>query len=133
VKILVVDDDVMDRTLIQEFLSIRGYVVITCDGGQAVEKILQCKPDLVLLDVRMSPQNGVDVARHVRSQGLDACIVLMSGAERDQIRELEGVNVEGLGVVGFLEKAWLTKSLQTQLYKFLRACQQRRQKKEAAG
>lgn len=131
-KFVVVDDDAMDRVLIQEFLSIRGYVVVTCDGPAALEVVAREKPNLVLLDVRMAPLSGVEVARRIRAMGLDTCVVLMSGIRHEQITELDGVDIESLGVVGFLEKAWLTKSLQTQLHKFLRTYKQRKAK-EAAG
>jgi len=66
-KILVVDDDPVDIRLIQAVLSLEGYQVVTAiDGVDALEKIRQEKPDLVVLDIMMPEINGYDVCYELR-------------------------------------------------------------------
>lgn len=66
VRILVAEDDPSVRTLLQRCLAHEGYEVITAaDGGEAIECVKRCKPDLLLLDVMMPGVNGISVARHL--------------------------------------------------------------------
>ena len=60
-KILVAEDEADIRELIAFSLTYAGLEVITAvDGEQAVQKALQEKPDLVILDVRMPKMTGYE-------------------------------------------------------------------------
>ena len=53
-KILIAEDDLASRELVQEVLAGWGYeVVAASDGQDALVKIREAQPDLVLLDVQM--------------------------------------------------------------------------------
>ncbi len=66
-KILIVDDDLTLREMYEERLKYDGFVVIgASDGEEAVQKIKQEMPDLILLDVMMPKMNGIDVLRAIR-------------------------------------------------------------------
>lgn len=57
--ILVADDDATARLLLKENLERQGYLVTTVDdGAQAVLKIQEIKPNLVILDVKMPGSYG---------------------------------------------------------------------------
>lgn len=65
-KILVVDDELEVRQLLQEFLSGRGYdVLLAASGMQALDAVDAQGPDLVLLDIAMPEMDGVEVLRRI--------------------------------------------------------------------
>jgi len=66
-RILVVDDTPKNVKLLADLLSVKGYDVETAASGQeALEKIHQVPPDLVLLDVVMPQMSGYEVCRRIR-------------------------------------------------------------------
>ena len=67
-KILIVDDEAINRTLLTNMLYNAGYkeCVEAVDGVEAIEKFSEEQPDLVLLDVVMPGLSGFDVAPKIR-------------------------------------------------------------------
>jgi two-component system, OmpR family, alkaline phosphatase synthesis response regulator PhoP len=66
-KILLVDDDPDIIELLEYNLSKEGYEIASAnDGIQAVETAKTFKPDLILLDVMMPRQDGIETARQLR-------------------------------------------------------------------
>ncbi len=77
--VLLADDNVDLLDKIAEILSRRVTIVARALGGHsAVEKALELKPDLILLDISMRDLNGIQVAREVRRQGLQSKIIFLS-------------------------------------------------------
>jgi class 3 adenylate cyclase len=67
-RILVVDDTPKNVKLLADVLSVKGYQVDTASSGQeALDKIEQVTPDLVLLDVVMPQMTGYEVCRRIRA------------------------------------------------------------------
>ena len=65
-KILVIDDLPENVFLIQDRLENEGFEVLTAyDGQTGIEKCLNEKPDLVLLDVMMPEISGLEVCNHL--------------------------------------------------------------------
>jgi len=65
--ILVVDDVPANGTLFQRWLSADGYDVVTAESGEAaLAAVAQQRPDLVLLDIRMPPPDGLTVCRRLK-------------------------------------------------------------------
>jgi twitching motility two-component system response regulator PilH len=80
-KVLVVDDSWTDLTLIATPLRESGFDVITAvDGDEAIEKVLQERPQCVVLDVILPKQNGFQICRRLKSldQSRDIPIILIS-------------------------------------------------------
>ena len=66
-KILVAEDNPASSELIIEVLSGRGYEIIeACDGRQALQKIEETEPDLVLLDIQLPILDGFAVLFQLR-------------------------------------------------------------------
>ena len=66
-KILVAEDNLPNRELIREILEACGYDVIEAgDGHQALDKLEENLPDLVLLDIQMPLLDGYAVVRKLR-------------------------------------------------------------------
>jgi two-component system, OmpR family, KDP operon response regulator KdpE len=90
-RILVVDDEVQIRRLLQTGLGGYGYEVETAaDGMEAVEKTLAWRPDVIVLDLGLPKFSGLDVCRSVRSWSSVPIIVLsVRDAEGDKITALD--------------------------------------------
>lgn len=60
-KILVVDDDIDMITMVQDYLYLKGYEIMSAfDGEMALNKI-KFAPDIILLDVNMPQMDGFEV------------------------------------------------------------------------
>jgi NtrC-family two-component system response regulator AlgB len=77
-KILVVDDEVPLRRTIRTALESTGHQVTeAANQAQAVQQVTAGKPDLVLLDLRLGPESGLDVlaALHQAAPGLRVAVI----------------------------------------------------------
>jgi len=70
-KILIAEDNEINRELLRELLEIRGYSVVDAsDGQEALNVIEQTHPDLLLLDIGMPVLDGFAVIRKIRQNSL---------------------------------------------------------------
>ncbi|MBS1169965.1 MAG: hybrid sensor histidine kinase/response regulator [Burkholderiaceae bacterium] len=66
--VMVVDDSLTVRRVTQRFLQREGYqVVLAKDGIDALEKLQEVQPDVMLVDIEMPRMDGFDLIRNVRS------------------------------------------------------------------
>jgi two-component system cell cycle response regulator DivK len=67
-RILLVEDNEMNRDMLSRRLERRGYqVLIAVDGQQGLDLAIAEKPDLILLDMSLPVLDGWDVARRLKS------------------------------------------------------------------
>ena len=65
-KVLLVDDSKTELHYLSEILLKRGYVVRTAENGEeAMQRLAEEKPDLILMDVVMPGQNGFQLTRFI--------------------------------------------------------------------
>jgi twitching motility two-component system response regulator PilH len=88
--ILVVDDSPTDRQYLSDILAKSGYQVSTAETAeQALEKVKQERPDLVLMDVVMPGQNGYQATRTLSrdsaTKDIPVIIVTTKGQETDRV------------------------------------------------
>src|SRR6266699_630341 len=66
--VLIVDDNPQNVELLQAFLeSLPVKIVTAADGVEALEKVAQSQPDLILLDIMMPRMSGFQVCRTLKS------------------------------------------------------------------
>lgn len=87
--ILVVDDEAAIRCALRSFLESQGYEVREAQNGvEALREIARKKPDLVILDVLMSPISGWEVLQllHSNPETADIRVLVLTalGLERDE-------------------------------------------------
>ena len=102
-KILVVDDTPANVKLLVDVLTVRGYAVSAAvNGEEALAKVAQDPPDLVLLDIMMPGLSGYDVCRRLREHPDTALlpIVLCTSLDPQQER-IKGIEA---GADDFLTK-----------------------------
>ncbi|MFO1006726.1 MAG: EAL domain-containing protein [Planctomycetaceae bacterium] len=85
-KVLVVDDEPIILDYLKKILAKGGYEpVLASSGAEALEILQQTRPDLVLLDVIMSPMDGFEVLRRIRLSYRDTELpVLMVTGDSDR-------------------------------------------------
>lgn len=89
--ILVVDDNAINRDLIQEMLTAHGHRVIVESGGRAaIDRLRQRRFDVVLLDIQMPEMDGIETIREMRASNLiegTAVFALTANTMADQVEE----------------------------------------------
>jgi CheY-like chemotaxis protein len=66
-KILIAEDNAVNRELLRELLEIRGHEVIeACNGEEALRALEDCKPEILLLDLGMPVLDGYGTVRKIR-------------------------------------------------------------------
>jgi adenylate cyclase len=93
-KILVVDDTPQNIKVLDAILSPRGYRVVTArSGAEALQKVRDEAPDLVLLDILMPGMSGYEVAQRLRhdpaTRVLPIVMVTALGAQEEKVKAIE--------------------------------------------
>ncbi len=79
IKVLIVDDEEVMRSLMIKILEKAGYKVITANGGLAARQILAEQPiDLVLSDVKMPDMNGFDLLKEIKANYPHIAVIMMT-------------------------------------------------------
>jgi two-component system, response regulator, stage 0 sporulation protein F len=112
-RILVVDDEESVREVLAEYFTEKGYEVSTAeDGRQALEVVDRERPHLVLLDIRMPGEDGVETLRRLRQVAPSVSIIMVT-ANNDVERARETLKLGALDYVAkpfdfvYLERAVL--------------------------
>ncbi|GGD86494.1 response regulator transcription factor [Paenibacillus nasutitermitis] len=92
-KILIVDDEADLRKLLTDYFEINGYSVMTAkDSGEALRKVEQ-QPDLVLLDINMPEQNGLQLCEKIRD--FVSCPIIFLTARIEDADKIAGFRAGG--------------------------------------
>jgi len=86
VRVLLADDHALFRAGIASLLKAWGMDVVgqAADGNEAVELTRRLKPELVLMDVGMSPCNGLEATRAIKAELPDVKVVIVTVSEDEQ-------------------------------------------------
>jgi DNA-binding response OmpR family regulator len=92
--IMVVDDEEDIIALIQKILTKEGHTVITArDGKEALQKLKEIKPDLILLDIMMPGMSGYQVCKMIKqsneTHSITVAMLTVKADDEDKIRALE--------------------------------------------
>ena len=117
-KILIAEDNAVNRELLRELLEMRGYTVVeACDGEQALRMIEQTQPDLLLLDIGMPVLDGFGVMRKIRENprfaSLPVVAVTAYAMQGDQEKILNS------GFNGYLSKPVNARALAEEIERLL--------------
>lgn len=100
-KVLIADDDDDSRIMLSFILQEEGWEVYeACNGKEALEKVIEDKPDLLILDNRMPELTGVEVYQYLQAEGINITVVLATA--HGYLDEL----ASSLGVTHFIKKPY---------------------------
>ena len=79
-NILICDDAAFMRMMIKDILSKNGYNVVgeAENGLVAVEKYMETKPDLVLMDITMPEMDGINALKKIKEKDPGASVIMCS-------------------------------------------------------
>jgi PAS domain S-box-containing protein len=98
--VLVVDDEVVIRDLLLEYLQLWDYSAVSASSGvEALEIARRIKPDLIILDVGMLPMSGLDVLRQLKQDPATRAIPVLLHSVADEPEQMLA-----LGAADFLRK-----------------------------
>lgn len=85
-KVLVADDDAINREVLGELLKPEYTVLLARNGAQTLERAARHLPDLILLDVMMPDMDGYEVLRRLRAdpQTANISVIFISGLDRPE-------------------------------------------------
>jgi len=118
-KILVVDDEISIRRILETRLSMLGYAVVTAaDGEEALLAYKKESPNLIILDIMMPKLDGYGVCQEIRKESAIPIIMLTAlGDVADRITGLE------LGADDYVIKPFSPKELEARIKAILRRVQ----------
>ena len=120
-KILAVDDEMAIIDLLKFNIEKEGYIFISAqDGEEGLQKVIDEKPDLVLLDVMLPKMDGLSVCRKIRQEQINIPVIMLSarGEEIDKILGLE------IGADDYITKPFSTRELIARIKANLRKLEQ---------
>lgn len=118
-KILIVEDNAMNRALLMAILKPEGYELLTAENGQiGVDMATRELPDLILMDVMLPVMNGYDATRKIKAnpatRHIPIVAVTANAVPTERDRALDA------GCDGYITKPVDTRALPNQVKLFLR-------------
>jgi len=115
-KILVVDDEVDACEVVSNYLSRRGYSVITAAGpNEALSKLLREKPALVLLDIHLPGMDGIECLRRIKKLDKEVLVIMVTCVTDIDIAK----QALELGAIDYLTKPLNFSTLETTISNYL--------------
>lgn len=123
-KVLVADDDAINRQVLGELLKPDYMVLLAKNGEQTLERAARHLPDLILLDVMMPDMDGYEVLRRLRAdpQTEHISVIFISGLDRPE-DEANGLN---LGASDYIAKPFNATVVTARVALHLQVVRQRR-------
>ena len=117
-KILAVDDNIINLATIEQELKDKYEVITVNSGARAIRYLNKDKPDLVLLDVQMALMDGIETLKEMRTMENGATIpVIMLTSKKDRETVIEGSK---LGILDYVVKPFDTQDLQERIDRALK-------------
>ncbi len=118
-KILIADDEIGIRELLHELLKDNYEVETAEDGEEAILKIAQMQPDLILLDIRMPKKTGLDVLQYLKDNNIDTRAIIVT-ADRDLNSAIKAMK---LGAYDYVVKPFENEKIITMIKNALKSHQ----------
>lgn len=95
-RVLIADDGQLFRQMLKDILARAGFDVVgeAKNGIEAIRLAASLKPDIVVLDIVMPEQNGLEAAKCIRELGFPVKIVMCSSLGHDTVVS-EAVDITG--------------------------------------
>lgn len=117
-KLLLVDDDEMNRNLIKEYLAPSRIEIIEAENGEiALQKAEQYEPHIILMDIKMPVINGHEATQILKSQDkyVNTPVIALTASAMTE----EQSRIRQSGFNGYLLKPINTQNLYIEIIKFL--------------
>lgn len=99
IKVLIVDDHSLMRQGLKKIIEMEKDIEVIGlaeDGEIAIQKCIELKPDVVLLDINMPNMNGIQALRRIKDMGLSTKIIMLTiHDDREYLLETVNIGAEG--------------------------------------
>jgi two-component sensor histidine kinase/CheY-like chemotaxis protein len=94
-SIMIVDDNVANLDLLSRIFTKSNYQIVTAiDGIEAIEKVISCQPELILLDIMMPRLNGFETCQHLKQNPITKDVPIIFMTALDNIEDkVKGFNL----------------------------------------
>lgn len=103
VKVMLADDHILMREGIRQLLEFDGTIEVIAeanDGEECLSKIVEAKPQVLLLDINMPKKNGIEVLKEIKKKNLNVKVLILT--VHDEIEYL--IKAVDIGVDGYILK-----------------------------
>jgi len=117
-KVLVIDDEPLNRELAKDLLEVAGYVVYEAtDANEAIQKAREEKFDIILMDIQLPGMDGLTATKIIKEDSInkDTPIVALTAYAMKGDKE----KIEAAGCDGYLTKPINTKEFVQSVAGFL--------------
>lgn len=123
-KILIIEDDIWIANSLKLYLENSDFIALTYNSWEgALEKILEYKPNLVILDINLPVKNGIEIISELRKiSDIPVIILTARWSENDKISGLEN------GADDYIAKPFSPRELLTRIKTILRRSHQNEDK-----
>ena len=86
-RVLVADDASFMRQMIRDIIEPEGYEVVgeASDGVEVIDKFLELRPDLVMMDIVMPKRSGIDAVKGIKLEDPTAVVVMCSALGQEAL------------------------------------------------
>ncbi len=118
-KILLVEDHADTAELLQYELKAIGYptISVAVNGAEALRKVYEEKPDLILLDIVLPDMSGLELARKLKADPRTRAVLILAATAKAMHGDREKCLESGCD--GYLAKPFLPKQLKEEITKLL--------------
>jgi len=117
VRIFVVDDDPVMKQMVVDYLGEHSMQAVPASGRREMAgHLAECEPDLVILDLRLDQEDGLDLLRELRARS-DVPVIITTGDRRDEIDRVVGLE---LGADDYVTKPFSLRELLARIRAVLR-------------
>lgn len=112
IHVLLVDDDELFRTMLEEMVRREGYQVrAVTNGNEALHAIERQSPDLIITDILMPEKDGIELITELAQRGSHIPIIAVSGGRRAISLEFNLESAKLMGVRATLPKPFTREAL----------------------
>lgn len=115
IRVMIADDHELIREGLKQLLELDGDIEIVSEagsGGECLERIKKVKPDVLLLDINMPGQNGIEVLQKIRDRNMNTRVLILT--VHNEVEYL--VKAVDIGVNGYLMKDSTSEELKKAIY-----------------
>lgn len=115
IKVMIADDHELIREGLKQLLELEGDIEIVSEaanGVECLEKLKRVNPDVLLLDINMPKQNGIEVLQKIRDRNIKVNVLILT--VHNEVEYL--VKAVDIGVNGYLMKDSTSEELRKAIY-----------------
>lgn len=129
-KVLVVDDESLIRSVIKEYLIIEKYEVIEAENGlEAIDKVLKNDIDIIIMDIMMPKMDGYTACKEIKKLKNDIPFIFLS-ARNEEYDKLIGFD---LGIDDYVTKPFSPRELVARVKAIIKRVEKTKEKYEFEG